>query len=461
MSISETIAAISTPPGVGAIAVVRMSGPLACSIALKLFSPSSADAHGKWLRSHHASYGKLHNQDGDDVDEVVITPFLAPHSYTGEDLVEVSCHGSPLIAKRILSLLIDHGARLARAGEFTERAFLNGRIDLTQAEAVLELIQSKTSRQSKNALSILSGDLGRQIGSIRAKLLELLTNITAGIDFPDEVGETPPQDVDSILKDAIDRLSSLAATARSGKFLREGLRVAIVGRPNAGKSSLLNQLLQNDRAIVSDSPGTTRDVLEELLDMNGLPVVLVDTAGIRHTKDEVEQMGMERTERAIKDAEVVLHVVDVTHGWQNDEEKIAKLIGNKPWFLLHNKMDLLDQSQLTENKKNGHENKVAEIKLSAKTGEGLNSLIEQISAFALGENARGSEGPTLNERQASLCAQASKDLKLARETVAAGMPQDCVATDLKTAIDRLSEMSGQVVSEEVIASVFANFCIGK
>jgi tRNA modification GTPase len=461
MNISETIAAISTPSGVGAIAIVRMSGPAACSITTKLFRPSFLDPDGKWLRPHHASYGKLHNTDGDDIDEVVVTPFLKPHSYTGEDLIEISCHGSPLIASRILSLLIDQGARLARAGEFTERAFLNGRIDLTQAEAVLDLIQSKTNRQSKNALSILSGDLGRQIRSIRAKLLELLTNITAGIDFPEEVGETPPQDVDAILTGAIDLLSSLAATARSGKFLREGLRVAIVGRPNAGKSSLLNQLLKNDRAIVSDSPGTTRDLIEELLDMNGLPVILVDTAGIRHTKDEVEQMGMERTERAINDAQVVLHVADVTHGWQSDEENIAKVIGEKPWFLVHNKIDLLQQSTMPENKMANHESKVAEIQLSAKTGEGLPLLTERICAFALGGSARGSEGPTLNERQASLCAEAVKDLKLARETVAAGMPQDCVATDLKTAIDRLSEMSGQMVTEEVIASVFANFCIGK
>jgi tRNA modification GTPase len=497
MSISETIAAISTPPGVGAIAIVRLSGPLACPITKKLFSPSSPDADGKVLRSHRASYGIFHNANGENIDEVVVTPFLKPHSYTGEDVVEISSHGSPLIAKKILACLLDEGARLARAGEFTERAFLNGRIDLTQAEAVLDLIQSKTARQSRNALSILSGDLGRRIGSIRSKLLELLTNLTAGIDFPDEVGETPSHDIDSILNEAIEQLLLLAGTARSGKFLREGLKVAIVGRPNAGKSSLLNQLLKNDRAIVSDQPGTTRDSIEELLDMNGLPVILIDTAGIRHTKDQIEQMGMERTARAINDAEVVLHVVDATQGWQSEEEKIAGMTGTKPWFLLHNKIDLLKEPTLV-----GHNGKdltgsglvsaggtpavagrcveqakredemdifkgvpagapVTEIKLSAKTGEGLATLTDKLSTFALGEQNTQLERPTLNERQASLCAQTVRDLEFARKTVKDGMPQDCLATDLKTALDRLSEISGEMVSEEVIASVFANFCIGK
>jgi len=461
MDATETIAAISTPPGVGAIAIVRVSGPSARSIITKLFSPASDQTDGKWLRAQHAVYGRLHDAQGLVVDEVVVTPFLQPHSYTGEDLIEISCHGSPLVAKQILGLIIDAGARLARQGEFTQRAFLHGRIDLTQAEAVLELIQAKTARQSKNALSILSGGLGREIGSIRTSLLTLLTSITAGIDFPEEVGETPEQDVHAIVTSAILRLSQLAQTARCGKYLREGLKVTIVGRPNAGKSSLLNQLLQQDRAIVSDQPGTTRDSIEELLDIHGLPVILVDTAGIRQTKDEIEQMGMVRTQRAIDDAQVVLHVVDATLGWQSDEDVIAKLIGAKPWFLIRNKIDIFTPGKSYENGAHHFESKVAEIELSAKTGEGMPKLAEQICYFALGEQAQAMEGPTLNERQASLCAQAAADLKLADETVAAGMPQDCVATDLKIAIDRLSEVSGQAVSEELIASVFANFCIGK
>jgi tRNA modification GTPase len=462
MTTNETIAAISTPPGVGAIAIVRLSGPLACPIVETLFTPGAPGYDGKFLRTHRAYYGQLNNRDGEEVDEVVVTTFLKPHSYTGEDLLEISCHGSPLIAKRILMLLIEGGARLAQPGEFTQRAFLNGRIDLTQAEGVLDLIQAKTKRQSQNALSLLKGNLGREIGAIRGTLLDILTGITAGIDFPEEVGEAPAEDLAKIFDETIERLEQLALTARSGKFLREGLKVAIVGRPNAGKSSLLNQLLKIDRAIVSELPGTTRDVIEEPLDINGLPVILIDTAGIRQTKDLLEQMGMERSERAIAEADLALHVADITHGWKDDEAKIAQMIGETPWILVQNKIDLLPESAPLENCKiPDYPGKLSQVNVSAKTGQGLPALNEQISTWALGK-ARGiAEGPTLNERQATLSAQAARDLSLARETVKQGMPQDCLATDLKMAIDRLSEVRGEMVSEELIASVFAKFCIGK
>ena len=254
----------------------------------------------------------------------------------------------------------------------------------------------------------------------------------------------------------------MAATARSGRFLREGLKVAIVGRPNAGKSSLLNQLLKIERAIVSEVPGTTRDVIEELLDMNGVPVMLVDTAGIRQTKDSIEQMGMERTERAIEEADLVLHVADITHGWQDDEAKIAEMIADRPWILIQNKVDLLPQSDFLDNwQRPDYPQELTKVRISAKTGQGLPDLTESILAWALGQAGGVFEGPTLNERQATLSAQAAKDLNLARATLAQGMPQDCLATDLKLAIDRLSEMSGVMVSDELIASVFAKFCIGK
>ncbi len=461
MNESETIAAISTPPGIGALAVVRISGTSARSITQRLFAAASRRSAGEELKSHRAYYGKFHDLDGAIVDDVVVVLFQEPHSYTGEDLVEISCHGSPLIAKKILSLLVQEGSRLARPGEFTERAFLNGRIDLSQAEAVLDLIQSRTARQSRNALSILAGELGNEIETIRLKLLGLLTDITAGIDFPDEVGEMPALDLKNNLIECELQLNKLASTARSGRFLREGLKVAIVGRPNAGKSSLLNQLLQYERAIVSDTPGTTRDIIEELIDLDGLPVKLIDTAGLRQTSDTLEEMGMERTKRAIAEAELILHLTDSTTEWQAEEEEISGLIGEKAWFLIMNKIDLLSKRESQPVATPDRPGKLSTLQLSAKTGEGLDKLVGEICTWALGANVEGASGPTLNERQSALCMAAAQDLARAQLSLSAGMPQDCLGTDLKGAVDRLSEISGEIVSEEVIASVFAKFCIGK
>ncbi|HEY9778240.1 MAG TPA: tRNA uridine-5-carboxymethylaminomethyl(34) synthesis GTPase MnmE [Planktothrix sp.] len=501
MIFDDTIAAISTPAGAGAIAIVRLSGTNAWTIAQKIFSPSGPtdSTDTPEMRSHTASHGFVKQPSTNNiVDEVVLIPYKGPHSYTGEDLVEINCHGSPYITNALLDLCLSQGARLARPGEFTQRAFLSGRIDLTQAEAVLDLIHSRTGRQSKQALSALTGEIGAQIEDVRNSLLELLSRVVAGIDFPEEVGEIPLDDVGTVVKAALDRLSILARTVRSGRFLRQGLRLAIVGKPNAGKSSLLNQLLQFERAIVTDVPGTTRDSLEEQLDLHGIPVILVDTAGIRKTEDHVEQIGIERTYKTIESADLALLVTDVTTGWTTDDDLIAKMLAHVPYMVLANKIDLAADGAVFRSGSAGilpapdqrpgsrsrvsasttHETAASSpvsavstsapqpsnetpLPISATSGRGIPELTAAIETWIFSDGRSKDAGASLNARQGELCNRAIEALQLVEETVRNDMPQDCLATDLKTAVDCLSEICGEAVSEEIISNVFARFCIGK
>lgn len=477
----DTIAAISTAPGTGAIAIIRMSGERAFSILEKIFSTEqNPDEDIDWSqRSRTATHGYIHNpQTGELVDEVVVIVYKGPINYTGEDLVEIDCHGSPLLAREILDLCIKHGARLARPGEFTQRAFLAGRMDLTQAEAVLDLIQAKTGRQSRLAISTVKGHLGKQIKDVRAQLMELLSRVVAGIDFPEEVGEVPLDDIGDVVSSAKAQLDKLARTARSGKFLREGLRMSIVGRPNAGKSSLLNQLLNFERAIVTDVPGTTRDSIEEPLDLNGIPIILIDTAGIRTTDDAVERIGIERTAGAIQASDVALLVVDITQGWQSEEEEILKMVDGIPYIVVANKIDLANGDEQSGSKvplKNfepsshssridsdeASANRIDTVEVSAKTGAGMELITGAIERWALRDSSLTETGGSLNQRQGELCTKALGALAHLEEAVALDLPQDCLATDLTTAIHCLSEACGDEITEEVISEVFSRFCIGK
>lgn len=457
----DTIAAISTPAGTGAIAVVRISGPLSYGILEQIFSSSSKEFKNIDLRkpgSHKAIHGYIYDpRKAIFIDEVVCICYRAPNTYTGDDLIEINCHGSPLITEEVLALLLSTGARLALPGEFTKRAFLSGKMDLTQAESVLDLIQAKTGRQSRLALSALEGHIGRKIAEIRGELLALLSKLVAGIDFPEEVGELPRDDIEAVVESAIDRLNKLARTTRSGRFLREGLKLSLVGRPNAGKSSLLNRLLCFDRAIVSDTPGTTRDSIEEMLDLNGVPVTLIDTAGIRVTDDSIEIAGIERTTRAIKESDLTLFIVDSTIPFEEPEEKILELIDKAPYILVWNKIDL---SKRDPEQINGSQT-VATVPISAVTGEGLDRLSAEIEKWALTGNTLVETGGSLNQRQGELCRKATISLEEVLKASALGMLEDCIATDLKSAIHDLSEACGDEVTEEVITEVFSRFCIGK
>lgn len=466
MDHDQTIAAISTAPGTGAIAIVRLSGDRSWPIASQMFALRAADQVGKYqFQSHVATHGFIKdNRTEQVVDEVVVIPYKAPHTYTGEDLVEINCHGGPVVTREILELAILSGARLARRGEFTERAFLRGKLDLTQAEAVLDLIQAKTARQRNSALSALTGQVGARIRQVRDSLMRLLTAVVAGIDFPEEVGDAPIDDIEATVAAAVCDLEQLLRTLRSGRFLRTGMKLAIVGRPNAGKSSLLNQLLKFERAIVTDIPGTTRDSLEEMLDINGIPVTLIDTAGIRHTDDTVEKIGIERSRQAIEGADMALFVTDVTAGWGDEEEKIVAMLGSKPTMMLANKTDLKGDFAWQEmDRENGRNNEdvVASIQVSAKTGQGMKEICSAIEDWVIEDESLRHAGGSLNERQGELCQKAVQALRLVQTAVSQRLPQDCLATDLKSAIDCLSEMCGEAVSEEVIKQVFASFCIGK
>ncbi|MBP7864099.1 tRNA uridine-5-carboxymethylaminomethyl(34) synthesis GTPase MnmE [bacterium] len=452
----DTISAISTPPGSGAIAIVRISGPLAFEIACKIFSSSQDALLPVNLRgnSHKAMHGFiLQPQTQICVDDVVLIPYKDPASYTGEDLVEINCHGSPVIAREILELILSLGARLARPGEFTQRAYLSGKMDLTQAEAVMDLIQAKTKSQSRQAQAALSGQIGSKISNVRSDLVELLTRITAGIDFPEEVGEVSLDDLERIVVDSKVRLTSLAQTMRAGRFLREGLRVSIVGQPNVGKSSLLNQFLKFERAIVTEIPGTTRDSIEELVELAGVPVLLVDTAGIRNTQDRVEQIGIDRTVASIEQADLVLFMIDGSKQFDHIDKKIESMISEKPFIMVKNKLDLGDAKNKLP------EDAIDQISISAKSGDGMDQLGDCLSRFVF--SGSQDKGASVNERQGELCLKALQSLVLLERAVSDDFPQDCLATDLKEAIIALSQACGTEVSEEVITQVFARFCIGK
>lgn len=472
----DTIAAISTAPGTGAIAIVRISGSKALEILGKIFSgsPEVLKTFNWEGRSHEAVHGYIFDPEkGELVDEVVAIGYKGPVTYTGEDIVEINCHGSPLIAREILDLAIRLGARLSQPGEFTKRAFLAGRMDLTQAEAVLDLIQARTTRQSRMAVNVLKGQLGMRIKEIRAELMELLSRLVAGIDFPEEVGELPVDDIGPIVDKAHADLERLRKTARSGRFLREGLRLSIVGRPNAGKSSLLNQLLAFERAIVTEIPGTTRDSIEEPFDINGIPVILIDTAGVRITDDKVEKIGIERTGRAVDESDLVLLVCDLTEKWGEEEEEVLKLLNGQPYIEVWNKKDMIgDAAASAVQKTNGErtpataalekdESCIDRTSISARTGDGIEALKKMIERFAIQDNTMTEAGASLNQRQEQSCLMAERALDDLKVSVNNRMPEDCLATDLKTAIHCLSEACGDEVTEELITEVFSRFCIGK
>ncbi len=445
---NETIAAVSTPFGQGALAVIRLSGAEALPVSGQALGRAPED-----LEERHAHRAKVRAEDGGVLDDVVVTVFRGPRSYTGEDVVEISCHGGVLVVQRLLERLLECGARSAEAGEFTQRAFLNGKLDLTQAEAVMDVISAQTDLALRAAQHQLGGRIGVETEILRGEILEILAHVEAYIDFPEEdIDPDTGAGVIGRLEGVKTRIDELLATAGQGRILREGARTVICGKPNVGKSSLLNVLLGYERAIVSERAGTTRDTVEEVVNVGGIPVRLIDTAGIRESVDEIERLGVERTRQHLAEADLVLEVVDASR------EKGAPLSSdgreNRHHLLVLNKADLGAHPDWNQEGKG--------VAISCKEGTGMDALGEAIGEqLSLGAASWGQEAVAVNARHQDCLRRAEKALSVAREQLSAGESPEFAAVDLRIALDAIGEVAGKVETEELLGEIFGRFCIGK
>jgi tRNA modification GTPase len=446
----DTIAAIATAvaAGQGSVAIVRMSGPRAEAIGMRLFQ---APGRQEWA-SHRVLYGHVVEPDsGRKVDEALLLLMRAPRSFTREDVVELHCHGGLEAVRWVLELVLAAGARRARPGEFSQRAFLNGRLDLTRAEAIGEMIAARGRRAAQLAMAGLDGGLQRRLAALRERLLDQMAELEARVDFEEDLPRLDPRAVVAELGAVRGELERLVADARQGELLREGLRVAIIGRPNVGKSSLLNLLSRRDRAIVTDLPGTTRDLLESDLILEGVPLTLLDTAGIRPTEDAVERLGIERSHAAMAAADVVLLLFDLAAGWgPKDQELRERVPEGVPLLLVGNKADRLPRG----------EHGPADVAISALTGAGHDDLVAALLQRCGAGDHQGLQ-VALNARQRELAAAAAEALGRSLEAATQELPWDFWTIDLRAAVRSLGEITGEEVSEAVLDRVFARFCIGK
>jgi len=443
---TETIAAISTPPGEGAIALVRISGPAAVSIAEKIFRGKKRPSR---FASHIQYFGDIVTESGGLIDEVMMSIHRAPASYTGEDIVEISCHGGTLVTAKVLEACLHAGARGARPGAFTERAFLNGKMDLTQAEAVIDLIRARTDLALRSATEQLEGKLGEQIKGIRDSLVDLLAHVEASIDFSEE--GIAPDEGNSLrvrLDSVREQIAALLATADHGRILRDGVRVVIYGATNAGKSSLLNRLLGYERVIVSDAPGTTRDTIEETVNLCGVPVRLLDTAGLRTSTSDIEREGIARTERSLQKADLRLHIIDRNAAPPAHFEQNAN--GNE--LLVLNKSDLPEHPEW----KNTNA-----LRVSCLTGDGLGALENEILSRISKQNLRPENALAINMRHRDCLRRALKACDRARKTLDKTFSPEYLSVDLNEALEAVGEVIGTVGVEQILDSVFGQFCIGK
>lgn len=453
----RTIAAISTPLGTGGISVIRISGDRAIEIADSVFSGKTPLSDKE---SHTVSYGHITEKNGEPIDEVLVTVMRAPRSYTREDVVEISTHGGVIAAKRVMDALIGAGAYPAEPGEFTKRAFLNGRIDLSRAEAVIDIINAKNRAAQKNALGQAEGVLWKKIEAIRAELIGLAARMQVIIDYPDEdLEDITPEEISEAAKNAANKVAYLIKTADDGRIIKDGIKTVICGKPNVGKSSLMNLLSGHNRAIVTDIAGTTRDIIEESITAGGVGIVLYDTAGIRKTEDTVEKIGVEKTLESIDTADLITVILDASEDIDKEDEEILKKTEGKKRIVLINKCDIKDPLYIDRIKEKAGEDA---IEFSAKTGEGKEALLSRIKEmYDLGRIGKEGETVITNERQLAALIKAQEALLGMTGALDGGMPSDISSIDLNIAIDSLGEITGATVSEDIVSAVFHGFCVGK
>lgn len=456
---TDTIAAISTPVGEGGISVIRVSGPDAIPVADRIYRGKNSL---KDVPTHTVHYGHIADPSlNERVDEVLVTVMRQPRTFTREDVVEISCHGGIVPVQKTLELLLDHGARLAEPGEFTKRAFLNGRIDLSQAEAVMDLIRAKTDSAAKVALSQHEGRLSRLIHRLRNEILEILAHLAVNVDYPEYDAEQMTAQLLRERSEHIAReLGQLLETARQGKIYREGIKTVIVGRPNVGKSSLMNALTHENRAIVTEIPGTTRDVIEEYVNVRGIPLHLLDTAGIRETEDIIERIGVERSHQALAQADLVLLLLNYAEPLTDADRNLLSLVEKHTSIVIINKTDLPCQIDLEEIHRLIGE--IPLITISVKEEKGIDDLEEAISRlFRLGKVELADGTYVSNVRHIHLIRKALESVREVIQGIDAGVPLDMVEIDLKNAWESLGEVIGEAVSEDLIDHIFSQFCLGK
>ena len=457
----STIAAISTAPAIGGIGIIRMSGDECFEILNKIFIPKHKEKIEN-IKGYTIKYGKVVNPKTNKIiDEVLVSYFKNPKSYTAEDLCEINSHGGIVVVREILELCLQNGAELAEPGEFTKRAFLNGRIDLTQAEAIIDIINAKTSREAQESANQLEGYLSKKINEIKAKIMDLMVDIEANIDYPEyDVEEVSNNRAEGKLIEVKKDLEDLSKTFENGKILKDGIKIAIIGSPNAGKSSLLNSILKEERAIVTDIAGTTRDIIEEQVVIEGIPFKIVDTAGIRNARDKIEQIGIEKSKKAANEADVVIGVFDSSVELNDEDREILKLLQKKKSIIILNKIDLnID--------KDGNSPEILQasspvVKLSIKNGDNLDELYhELIKMFNLNQINLGNELLITNVRHQELINKAIESTRMAIDDLKNDMPIDIISINIKQILEHLGEITGDNISEDIIKSIFSKFCLGK
>ena len=436
-----------------------MSGQLCFEVLDKMFIPKNKQSIEE-IKGYTIKYGNIVD-NGEVIDEVLVSYFKAPKSYTMENMCEINSHGGNIIVKKILELCLKNGAELAEPGEFTKRAFLNGRIDLVQAESVIDIINAKSEKEVKTGIKQLEGILSKKINEEKQQILDVMVNVDVSIDYPEyDVEDVANAEITDMLDSVKKKLERLERSFDNGKVIKEGIKTAIIGKPNAGKSSLLNAILKEDRAIVTEYEGTTRDTIEEFVNINGIPLKLIDTAGIRETKDEVEKIGIAKSRETANAADLIIAIFDASKEIDEEDLEVIDFIKNKKAIIILNKMDL--KAKIDENNENLKKLSGNIIKMSALKNIGIDKLYEKITEmFNLNEINLDNENVITNVRQKNLITKAIENVKKAKETIEQKMPIDIVAIFIKDILEDLGKITGEVVTEDIIEEIFANFCLGK